>query len=297
MNWLLISDDTEKSKRLSVCLRSCDPNIAVNAYLMSDGKKEAFDDSLLKKVSQCILLSDNPERFPEQTIYIKGFCVGRNIPLYCAGTGTAQWCGKKSGVYFFPDLGNLESYIRKEYSALKRVHDSREAYCYLFAHGIPFTPDSFARFIAKDNRTTCSKYITAGMDVNSRTTEGVPMLNIAARNDQKDCAGWLLEIGADINAVSADRGYTAVMDAVWRGNKDITELLVNKGAALNIVNKEGQTMLILAVGAGRKDICLLLAEHGESPDIKDSMGMSAYGYAKLFRRDDIVQVLEKYHKE
>ena len=51
------------------------------------------------------------------------------------------------------------------------------------------------------------------------------MLNIAARNDKVELIHWLIDKGADINAVSEDRGYTAIMDAVWRGDKEITELL------------------------------------------------------------------------
>ena len=51
------------------------------------------------------------------------------------------------------------------------------------------------------------------------------------------------------------------------------------------------------MGAGKLNICQLLADSGADPDIKDQMGMSAYGYAKLFNRTDIVEALEKHHKE
>jgi len=135
------------------------------------------------------------------------------------------------------------------------------------------------------------------MSVDSRDRDGTPMLNIAARNDRLDFVQWLVEQGADINAVSEDRGYTAIMDAVWRGNIEITEYLIKKGSDLNTINKEGQSMLVLAVGANRTQICKILAENGANPDIPDAMGMSAYGYAKLFKKVDIVSILEKYHKE
>ena len=107
----------------------------------------------------------------------------------------------------------------------------------------------------------------------------------------------ILELGADLNASSDDRGYTAVMDAVWRGNEKITKYLIEKGADLNTINKEGQTNLILAVGASRESLVKLLAENGADPDIKDTMGMSAYNYATLFRKDKLVEILKPYHKE
>ena len=49
-------------------------------------------------------------------------------------------------------------------------------------------------------------------------------------------------------------------------------------------------------GTGKFEICQLLAESGADPDIKDQMGMSAYEYAKLFGKKDILEVLQKYHK-
>ena len=134
------------------------------------------------------------------------------------------------------------------------------------------------------------------MDVNTRDADGTPVLNVAIRAEQTECISWLLDSGADINTVSEDRGYTPLMDAVWRGNEAVAQLLIERGAKMNTVNKEGQTMLVLAVGAGREKICRLLVENGEDPDVKDSMGMSAYEYAKLFRKNGIVELLGKYHK-
>ena len=127
--------------------------------------------------------------------------------------------------------------------------------------------------------------------------DGTPMLNIACRSDNLSAVKWLLNHGAELNGVSKDRGYTAIMDAVWRGNEDITKFLIRKGAELNTISKEGQTMLILAVGADKTEIVRMLAENGADPDIQDGMGMSAYGYAQLFKKEEILSILEKYHKE
>ena len=107
---------------------------------------------------------------------------------------------------------------------------------------------------------------------------------------------WILNQNVDINAVSNDRGYSAVMDAVWKTNFELTKILIERGANLNFIGTDGQSVLVLAVGTGKFEICQLLAESGADPDIKDQMGMSAYEYAKLFDKKDILEVLQKYHK-
>ena len=45
-----------------------------------------------------------------------------------------------------------------------------------------------------------------------------------------------------------------------------------------------------------KIIIEALAKAGADPDIKDQMGMSAYGYASLFKKEEILSILEPYHK-
>ena len=177
-------------------------------------------------------------------------------------------------------------------NAKKRIAKNK-----LLDRGIPFTSDCFATYIAKNKMEIFNEFLEAGMEVNCRDDLGTPMLNIACRNDNFEFVEVLLGLGAELNAISEDRGYTAVMDAVWRGNEKITKYLIDKGAELNTINKEGQTNLVLAVGANRENIVKLLAENGADPDVKDMMGMSAYNYATLFKKQKLVDILKPYHKE
>ena len=73
--------------------------------------------------------------------------------------------------------------------------------------------------------------------------------------------------------------------------------LIEHGADVNTINKDGQTNLILAVGENKPHICSLLVKKGANPDIKDSMGMSAYEYAVLFKNQEIIDILSPFHKE
>ncbi|HLK46657.1 MAG TPA: ankyrin repeat domain-containing protein [Bryobacteraceae bacterium] len=56
-----------------------------------------------------------------------------------------------------------------------------------------------------------------------------------------------LEKGADVNAVNS-MGFTALTGAVNRGSDDIAEFLVNQGARLDVVDKEGRTLQDWAEG-------------------------------------------------
>jgi ankyrin repeat protein len=56
-----------------------------------------------------------------------------------------------------------------------------------------------------------------------------------------------LDKGADVNAVNS-MGITAVIGAVNRGSNDIIELLVKKGASLDVKDKQGRTPLVWAEG-------------------------------------------------
>jgi ankyrin repeat protein len=81
-----------------------------------------------------------------------------------------------------------------------------------------------------------------------------------------DAVKLCLEFGADVNATNS-MGLTALLGAVNRGSNDIIELLVARGARLDIQDKEGRTPLrwaegvfLAAVGAERKPETIALLE-------------------------------------
>ena len=143
---------------------------------------------------------------------------------------------------------------------------------------------------------TAKIFLQAGMSADCRDSSGTPMICIAARSQRKDMITWLLENGADIDAVSDDRGYSAVMDAVWKSDFDMVKFFVDRGANLNFVGKDGQSALILATGIGKEKICEILVKNGADVDFKDKMGMSSMGYAKLFKKENLVELYKEYTK-
>ena len=250
----------------------------------------------IKNATYCVLLDDQL-LVEDKVAFYYGFLIGRVKRFYTLNNEWASNMEFFKNVSIFSGERLLNEKLESQIDSIKNEEKSRDAFSSLFNDGIPFTADCFAHHIEKDNFDICQRFVDAGININCRTEDGTPMLNVAIRSEQNRMVEWLLSQNVDIDAVSNDRGYSAVMDAVWKNNYELTKTLVERGANLNFIGRDGQSVLVLAVGAGKLNICQLLADSGADPDIKDQMGMSAYGYAKLFNRTDIVEALEKHHKE
>ena len=300
MKWLILSDNKdviESSQRFIIENNKKDKTICAALELKSlSANKKNF-----RELCACIIYADAPSDIQadlgaalssvfgclaaEKVSVITNIKLLYEDPVF--GKDIAISCAT-------PD--NLIEVLKKKYNKISDEASMRLAKQKLLDRGIPYTSDCFGTYIAKNKPDVVHEFLAAGMSINARDDLGTPMLNIACRNDNFDFVQMIYELGADINAISEDRGYTAVMDAVWRGNEKITKYLISKGADLNTINKEGQNNLILAVGANRESLVKLLAENGADPDVKDMMGMSAYNYAVLFKKQKLVEILTPYHK-
>ena len=70
----------------------------------------------------------------------------------------------------------------------------------------------------------------------------------------------MIKAGADVNAKN-NLGGTPLHEAAASGHKEIVEVLITKGANVN-VNIGGWTSLHLAVDEGHTEIAELLRKHG-----------------------------------
>ena len=300
MKWLIITDNNDlKNKCSEILIANNKKDKVLNSSLSLNGIKE--NKKTLKDLAACIIYADDEKAINASLgavlSSVFGFFSSEDIPVFTNiqllfedplfGKDTGIGCRSSE------DLINTLSKKSNKIADEASMRLSRKK---LLDRGIPYTSDCFGTYIAKNKPEVVHEFLEAGMSINARDDLGTPMLNIACRNDNFDFVQMIFELGADINAVSEDRGYTAVMDAVWRGNEKITKYLISKGANLNTINKEGQNNLILAVGANRESLVKLLVENGADPDVKDMMGMSAYNYAVLFKKQKLVEILEPYHK-
>ena len=300
MKWLILTDNN-------------DLEIKCNNFLTDSNKKDKIisasltleslkaNKKNLSDLAACILFANDDEGISASlgaglsTVF--GFCAAAGVPVITNIKLIYQDAlfGKDISIAC-KNAEDLFNNLKKKYNKIADDASMRLAKKKLLDRGIPYTADCFGTYIAKNKPEVVHEFLAAGMSINSRDDTGTPMLNIACRNDNFEFVQMIFELGAELNAVSEDRGYTAVMDAVWRGNEKITKYLISKGADLNTINKEGQNNLILAVGANRESLVKLLAENGADPDVKDMMGMSAYNYAVLFKKQRLIDILEPYHK-
>lgn len=303
MKWMIVAPDM-LDKNLSLVENFLDSKNAeyVEVFLAQDSRIESLTKDVHKAMSasHCIVIdSCKMAASPDYASFL-GLLLGEKTMTFIHTGGEYEKRYEKiqmDGQTFFrcfDDINSLIKYVTNNYELLEVEERQLSSLQRLLTLGIPFTSDMFAHYIAKDKTDICELFLNAGMIPSALNGEGVPMLCIAARNDCFDKVKWLLENGAEINAVSHDRGYTPVMDAVWRKNFEITEYLIEAGADLSVVSSDGQPILVLAVGNGDYRIVDLLLTNGANPDIQDSMGMSARGYANLFKKNGIDKLMEKY---
>lgn len=308
MKWLIVTlpEYAAEAKSVENFLKNKKTNSVVYTFDSRIQSLNIFDittpfyktlESMLFETTHCVVL--HAEVFIRTAIfpYAAGILRGRNIPIFF--TGYAQNAAVPmlfEGMNGYSDTKMLVSQLEKQfvsYCVEEKKESAREK---LYKKGLPFTPDCFSFQIAQGNRKECELFIIAGMDVNVRDSAGTPMICIAARYEKKEILKILMKNGADINILSKDRGYSAVMDAIWRNNTELVDFIISYNPNLNIVSNDGQTPLVLAVGNGNEDVCRMLVKNGANLHVKDHMGMTAYEYAKLFNKEAIVKIFDEYGK-
>jgi len=93
------------------------------------------------------------------------------------------------------------------------------------------------------SREAAEALIANGADLNWKTGSGGTILHSLVRRGTPDAVAVILEHGVDINARDKS-GSTALHEvAFYSRNKEMTELLIAKGANIDIKNKKGLTPL------------------------------------------------------
>lgn len=182
----------------------------------------------------------------------------------------------------------VEKYADSESVRFNSIRIKEEARENLINNGFALSADSLGECISSGLIDIVVNYIDAGFSSSIRNSKGVPMLCIAVRFNKLDIIKYLIEHGADINAISEDRHNTPLMDAAAIGELESIKLFISEGADLEIQSKNGQTALILAVGQGDIEISNYLLSAGADYEVKDSLGMSAKKYATLFGKEEIL---------
>ena len=86
----------------------------------------------------------------------------------------------------------------------------------------------------------------------------------------------VLTVGFPLDATD-DHGNTLLIVACQNGNRKLAELLVMRGAEVNLANKEGNTALHFALEYDpRGTLGEYLIEHGADDSLENKIGLTPY---------------------
>ncbi len=225
-------------------------------------------------------------------VFVSGYAAGSKKPLVLFMKDQYRLPGYMKELPAIRNLRSLTGILQEELEKAERALLREEAEKKLGAMGVPFTPEAFMNTVREGEIDAVEQFLRAGFSPDLTDERGVPLLCMAARNRHRGVVEQLLRKGADVNAVSKDRGNTALMDAAAEKDIDLVKDLIESGTDLNIKNKAGQSALILAAGQKAEDIAVLLIRAGASDTAKDALGMTAEKYAKLYNLSSVLKALE-----
>ena len=112
----------------------------------------------------------------------------------------------------------------------------------------------------------------------------------ASHRGHKEVVQLLLEKGAHVD-LPAENGFSALMIASQIGHKGVVEALLEARAQMNLQSKDGDSALMLASHNGYEEIVGLLLEEGAQVDLQTPKGWSALMLASLNGHSNVVRKL------
>jgi ankyrin repeat protein len=137
-----------------------------------------------------------------------------------------------------------------------------------------------------------AKALDEGLPVDSVDAVDHTALIGAAGKNQLACTRLLLTRGADPNRRDPG-GWTALIHATYFGaSDDVLNLLIDKGANVNVQNDRGVTALYLAAASGHENQVRLLLNRGADPRIATKSGYTPERVAQIKGQAHIVKLLQ-----
>lgn len=129
--------------------------------------------------------------------------------------------------------------------------------------------------------------------MNEYSYDGWTPLHLASFFGGYETAQFLIEQGADVNAVSLNKQNNTPIHAATAGRKyPLVKLLLEHQSDPNVKQNGGWTPLIQAVHNFDKAMIELLLNHGANPHLTNETGQTAINIAVEKEYEDIVELLE-----
>ena len=124
-------------------------------------------------------------------------------------------------------------------------------------------------------------------DVNAINSKGESPLMLAALRGQEDVAQRLIKKGADVNKT----GWTPLHYAASGGNVPLLKLLIENHAYIDAESPNGTTPLMMAAMYGTGAAVELLLQEGADPRLTNQQGLTALQFAQRAERPDAIKSL------
>jgi hypothetical protein len=265
----------------SVRIKSSGTTVARNWIAGDQGRLAGA----LETVTHIVIAYDGTD-VPDWVIYIYGYGAGKGIPIVIsADAPLPPALGGAEPV----SLSGIDNYMLSERSKWEQEHRVRIARTRLA--GREKDTNAFYAAASEGDSRAIDDFLVAGQSPNGRSSEGVPILIGTVRSQSVECVQKLIAAGADPNASCGTDGTNALCEAASRGLATVTGVLLAYNADPNQTTSSGQSPLMLAASQGHEDVVERLLSAGADPSLRDSLGMDAAGYARLFGRSRILDVL------
>ncbi len=120
-------------------------------------------------------------------------------------------------------------------------------------------------------------------------------MGLAAYLGHAEVVGYLIESGADVNAVATNgTGFTALTGAVSHKHVRVAEILLAHGADAKHRYEGGSSPLIEAAFNGHEEMVKLLLAHGADPSARTQDGKTALTLAFKKGHQDVVALLREH---
>ncbi len=131
--------------------------------------------------------------------------------------------------------------------------------------------------------------LALGADANARRANGVTPLHLAAAKGIEEAARMLVAHGADVNRLD-DMDRTPLLRVIF-GRGDLTALLVEAGADVNLKRADGSQAIHWAAARNRAAIVDTLLAAGAGLESRDDLGRTPLHWAAAAASDRVAELL------
>ena len=133
-----------------------------------------------------------------------------------------------------------------------------------------------------------------GATLDSRDFSGSTALHWAVDGGHIEVVRWLLNKGCQVDVKDYTSGWTPLMRlAMVKGNIYIARLLIQHGANISSMDKDGKSVLMMASLNGELELVKLLLYKGADFTLRSVHGKTALDFARAFDREKVVEHLDE----